>query len=226
MKADLIIPAAGSGSRFSSGVKKQFYIINGKPILYYTLLSMLKAYDFEKVIIGVDEGDENAVTKIYADTGAKAPLFITKGGKTRAETVYNCLEKSDGEIVAIHDAVRPFVHKKHVEEALEKALNVGGAICALKVRDTIKSADCGAVEKTIPREGLYLAHTPQVFKTDMIRSALWEAMAEKAEITDESSAFERAGYRVEIAQSCPENIKITYQEDIELLEILINKYFA
>lgn len=225
MKADLIIPAAGSGSRFSSGVKKQFYIINGKPVIYYTLLAMLKAFNFDKVIIGVDEGDENTITKIYSETEVKIPLVITKGGKSRSETVYNCLEKADSEIVAIHDAVRPFVRKKHVAEAIEKASNIGGAICALKVRDTIKSVDCGTIENTVPREGLYLAHTPQVFKTDMIRSAIWEAMAEKAEITDEASAFERAGYRVEITPSAPENIKLTYQEDIELFEILTNKYF-
>lgn len=226
MKVDLIIPAAGIGARFATGVKKQFYPIKGKPVLYYTILNMVRAYPFAKIIIGIDKDDEKLVKEIYNDTGAKQPLFLTEGGKTRAETVYNCLDMASGDIVAVHDAVRPFVQKKNVEDVIEKAYNSGGAICALKVRDTVKAVANGFIETTVRREGLYLAHTPQVFATDMIKSALWEAIAEKIEVTDEAAAFEKAGYKVEVSSSSIDNIKITYAEDVELLETLVTRYFS
>lgn len=226
MKVDLIIPAAGIGARFGAGVKKQFYAIKGKPVLYYTILSMIRAYPFSKVIIGIDKDDEQLVKDVYKDTGAEQPLFLAEGGKTRAETVFNCLDMADSEFVAIHDAVRPFVQKKNVEDVIEKAYNSGGAICALKVRDTVKAVTDGFIETSVRREGLYLAHTPQAFTTDMIKSALWEAIAEKIEITDEAAAFENAGYKVKIASSSVDNIKITYAEDTELLETLVSRYFS
>lgn len=225
MNVDLIMPAAGMGVRFSKNTKKQFYYIAGKPVIHYTLLAMFRSYPFERVIIGVNPDDIDFVKRIYGDIGFDIPLIIAGGGATRAETVYNCLKESQSQIVVIHDAVRPFVLKEQVEEVISKADIAGAAICALPIRDTVKRVIGGAIDKTIPRDNLYLAHTPQAFNRSLVYSYLWEAITEGRTVTDEASALEH-DLKVEIALSTPENIKITYESDKWLAEALIGKYFG
>lgn len=226
MKVDLIIPAAGCGKRFSGEVKKQFYEICGRPVLYYTFKIMGEAYPFSNIIAGIDKADYEVVRDIYGSTGLNIPFFSAEGGKKRAETVFNCLKSSKADMVAVHDAARPFVVKNHVEDAVEKAFRMGGAVCALKVRDTVKSAHGGEITGTVPRDGLYLAHTPQVFKREVLEEAMEKALKEGLEITDEASAFEAAGHKVAIASSSPENLKLTFAEDARLAELLVRKYFG
>lgn len=247
MKVALIIPAAGIGKRFSANEKKQFYEINNKPILFYTIKRLLESYDFHELIIGINDEDSIAINNIIADlksdpkVGQKinSNLIIktAKGGKERVNTVFNCINQSESDFVAVHDAVRPFVNTTVIQNVIHAGINHNGAICGLPVRDTVKKVnnnnDLIDILETIPRDNLYLAHTPQVFNKSMLIKAMEESINKNIPITDEASAFEYfysqnkdESYKVQIVLSNYDNIKVTYAEDKELIHAFFHKYFG
>jgi 2-C-methyl-D-erythritol 4-phosphate cytidylyltransferase len=223
MKVSAIIPAAGVGSRFSKNIKKQFFEINQKPIIYYTILSLIKAYDFEEIIIGCGKDDFNFVEEILKSLNINN-FKIVNGGEQRSDTVYNCLLENQSDFVLIHDSVRPFVKKEIINTVIEDAFKIGASICALPVRDTVKQINQNIVKKTIDRDILILSHTPQVFNSNKLLSILKMIKNKSILITDEAMAFEIAGEKVSWVKSSPENIKITYTEDMEIINILSKKF--
>lgn len=225
MTTALIIPAAGIGKRFSEKVKKQFYLIDGKPLLYFTLKRMLSLYKFNEIVLGINDSDRDFVHGIINLLSFDLPFKTVLGGDIRARTVQNCLEVSESEFVLVHDAVRPFVDQGVVADVVEKAAAFGAAIPALKIRDTIKKAENGIIKETIDRECLYLAHTPQGFKRSLLRDAINFALQKGISVTDEASALELFGKSVYIVPSSPDNIKITYTEDMQMFNMLKGKYF-
>ncbi len=226
MTVALVIPAAGVGERFSKEIKKQFYLIDGKPVLYFTLKKMLSLYKFDEVILGINDGDKELVHGIISLLHAYVPFKTASGGDTRARTVMNCLEAASSELVLVHDAVRPFVDERTVADVIAKAWEFDGAIPAVKIRDTVKRAENGIIAETVDREGLYLAHTPQGFKRNILKEAMNAAFNGGFSVTDEASAMELFGKSVYIVPSAPDNIKITYTEDIQTVNMLKSKYFG
>ena len=218
-----VIAAGGVGSRFSSSGKKQFYEINGHPILYYTILKLVSLYDFEEFIIGADIQDHDYIRDI-AKAGVKK-LKLTENGDIRALTVLNALNEADGDYVMVHDAVRPFITKDTLINTIESAFLYSGAICGSYSVNTVKYATDGFADKTIDRKNVFLAFTPQVFKTDKIIYAMNNAIANGIELTDESSAFEYMGYPVKVISSSNDNIKLTFMDDIDTVSSLFKKYF-
>lgn len=225
MMLSLIIAAGGKGVRFDGNKKKQFYQIDNKPILYYTLKSMLNSYPFSEVVLGVDDADIERVRDIYDGLNSNVPLVFARSGKVRAETVINCLMSASGDIVAVHDAVRPFITKTLVESVIDAARLNDGAICGLPVRDTVKKMSDGILSATINRDELFLAHTPQVFKRTILLERMQLLSSQNTAMTDEASAFDGTSYKVAAVNSSPDNIKITFKEDLELVYLLIKKYF-
>ena len=226
MTIGLVIPAAGVGNRFSKDVKKQFYQIDNKPILYFTLRNILSAYNFSEVVIGISDSDRDEINEIIEDLNLDINFKIVLGGETRAHTVMNCLRAVMSDMVLIHDAVRPFVTKETVQDIIAGAIEFDGAVPAIMVRDTVKRVDNkGIIQKTEEREGLYLAHTPQGFKTNIIKNALKESINKGLNVTDESSAMEMYGSKIKIVPSSYDNIKVTYIQDIDIINILKDKYF-
>ena len=226
MTIGLVIPAAGVGNRFSKDVKKQFYQIDNKPILYFTLRNILSAYNFSEVVIGISDSDRDEINEIIEDLNLDINFKIVLGGETRAHTVMNCLQAVMSDMVLIHDAVRPFVTKETVQDIIAGAIEFDGAVPAIMVRDTVKRVDNkGVIQKTEEREGLYLAHTPQGFKTNIIKNALKESINKGLNVTDESSAMEMYGSKIKIVPSSYDNIKVTYIQDIDIINILKDKYF-
>lgn len=223
MKVALIIAAAGIGKRFSDNIKKQFYEIDKKPILYWTIKKLISLYNFDEIIIGVNNNDIEFINGILSDFNVE--IKLVEGGDTRTKTVLNCVSCSCSDIVLIHDAVRPFITKKIVDNVIENAIKYDGAIPALKVRDTVKSVNDNFIKNTIDRELLYLAHTPQGFKRIEIKEAIEKSIKDNIEITDEASAMEYCNKKVVVVNSNYDNIKITFSDDIEIIEILKNKYF-
>ncbi len=223
MRVALIIAAAGIGKRFSNNIKKQFYEIDNKPVIYWTLKKLTSLYKFSEIIIGIDNNDIEFVNRILSDFSFN--IKLVEGGDTRTKTVLNCISNSNSDIVLIHDAVRPFITKQIIDDVIDNAVKYDGAIPALKVRDTVKSVINNCINNTIDRELLYLAHTPQGFKRIEIKEAIEKSIKDNIEITDESSAMEYCNKKIVVVNSNYDNIKITFYEDIDIINILKNKYF-
>lgn len=225
MKVALIIAAAGVGSRFSKDVKKQFYEIDNKPLLYYTIKKITSLYSFNEIILGIDKNDENIISEICKDVDENLSFKLVEGGLSRANTVYNCINESNSDIVLIHDAVRPFITKKIVDDVVNATIKFGGAIPAVKVRDTVKKVINNSICKTLNRDYIYLAHTPQGFNCHLIKESLKKALNDNIQITDEASAMEYCTKEVKVVDSNYDNIKITFSDDIQIVKVLKNKYF-
>ncbi|MDT3694032.1 MAG: 2-C-methyl-D-erythritol 4-phosphate cytidylyltransferase [Mucispirillum sp.] len=225
MSISLIIPAAGVGKRFSANIKKQFTEIDGRPLIYWTIKRLVTAYNFNELIIGLNQDDIKFMDNVISDLNLNIPHIYAEGGKERANTVLNCLLKSNCSYAAVHDSVRPFVSSQVVKDTIDKAYQTNAAICGMPVRDTVKKINENIIEKTIPRDNLFLAHTPQVFKKDIILNALHSALENNIIVTDEASACEYAGIQVDTVLSNYENIKVTYAEDISLIQLFKEKFF-
>ncbi len=222
----LIIPAAGIGKRFSPDKKKQYTLIDNKPLIYWTIKQLLLSYNFTELIIGLNEEDISLMDKIVRDLNVSIPYLYAEGGKERANTVLNCLSKATCDFVAVHDSVRPFVSRNVVQNTINEAIKYKSAICGLPVRDTIKKVKNNIVLSTMERDNLFLAYTPQVFDKEVIYYALNKAINDNILVTDESSACEYVGIKVATVLSNYENIKVTFAEDIDLINLFKTKFFG
>ena len=225
MSISLIIPAAGVGKRFSGNIKKQFTEIDGKPLIYWTIKRLITSYSFDELIIGLNQDDIKFMDNVTADLNLDIPHIYAAGGKERANTVLNCLLKSNCSFAAVHDSVRPFVSSHVIKNTIDKAYQTNAAICGIPVRDTVKKINVNIIENTVSSDNLFLAHTPQVFKKDIILNSIQTALESNITVTDEASACEYAGIPVEAVLSNYENIKVTYIEDINLIQLFKAKYF-
>ncbi len=225
MSISLIIPAAGVGKRFSSNIKKQFTEIDSKPLIYWTIKRLITAYKFDELIVGINQDDIKFMDKVMADLHLNIPHIYAEGGKERANTVLNCLLKSTCDFAAVHDSVRPFVSSQVVKDTILKAYKTNAAICGLPVRDTVKKLEGSTIEKTVSRDNLFLAHTPQVFRKDLILNALTHSLDNNIIVTDEASACEYSNIHVDTVLSNYENIKVTYTEDVHLIQLFKTKFF-
>ncbi len=225
MKISVIIPAAGSSSRFGGNVKKPFAQIENRAVFLRTLELFINREDVIQTILAVSPDDYDTVkSKFGANLGFMA-VTLVKGGKERWQTVKNALGEisEDAEYVAIHDAVRPCLTQEKITEIFNAAKQNGAAILASPLNDTLKKVKDGLIiEKTVDRKNLYCAQTPQVFKKDLIIDAYNKLSTESAsEITDDAQVAELAGYSVKIVESDATNIKITRQEDLKIAQAIL-----
>ena len=141
---------------------------------------------------------------------------VIRGGHTRTQSArMGTLEvRREAELIAIHDGARPFVSQEVISAAIEKAAQTGAAAPAVPVKDTIKSAADGVVERTLDRSKLYAVQTPQVFEASLIRAALQKALDDGIELTDDCAAVERLGMRVSLTPGDEKNIKLTTPADL------------
>lgn len=226
-KTSAIIPAAGLGTRFDSKNKKQFELLSGKPVLYYSLNTLQNCNFIDEIVLVVNDDDiemtkENIVNK-YSFTKVSK---IIPGGKERQLSVkkgFNSLN-SETDLVVIHDAARPFISSNLIKKAVNKAKKNGSAIMAIKTKDTLKQAGENnlEVEKTLPRNNIWRAQTPQVFKYEILLNGYSKIDITKCELTDESGLAEISGCKVNIVEGSELNIKITTKEDLKLAESIID----
>jgi len=219
-RVSAIIPAGGVGKRFGLNSKKQYYLFNNKPIIYYTLEKLISAYAFYEIIIGAAKEDYEFLGKVCKQLNIGNVKFAEKGAE-RYNTVYNAVKQSCGDYILVHDAVRPCVDKDVVVNVINSAFDSGAAICGIKPSDTVKSVEKGRVKKTLDRNKLLMVHTPQCFIREILVKSL-ENILPSDSITDDSSAVELAGYDVTVVMSNPENIKITTKSDLVFLEKYVN----
>ncbi|HJT17244.1 MAG TPA: 2-C-methyl-D-erythritol 4-phosphate cytidylyltransferase [Thermoanaerobaculia bacterium] len=215
MSVLVIIPAAGSGTRFGGDIPKQFQPIGGKPIVQFVVERFLLSGLVEKIIVAVSDSLLATVKQAPGDR-----VQFVAGGATRQQSVLNAFQAAGEEfdIVAIHDAVRPFFRMITFAALIETAQQSGAALPALPLTDTIHAMRDGHLSATVDRSNLVAAQTPQVFRYDVLRDALERAIAEKFDGTDEAGVAARYGYDVRVVPGDPHNIKITRPEDLALAE--------
>jgi len=217
-----IIPAGGVGKRFGFEGKKQFFMLNDRPIIYYTLASLVEAYEFDQIIIGAAHEDFTELENICNSLNISNYLLSEKG-KERSNTVYNALEHCDTDYVFIHDSVRPCVDKEVVLSIIQRVFEMDAVICGVRPSDTVKLTEKGKISHTLEREKLLLAHTPQCFARKLIMEGLRHVFHNSLSVMDDSSAVELLGHQVEVVPSNPENIKVTKYSDIYFLKEYLNK---
>ena len=213
-----IIVAAGRGQRFGSA--KQFVMLKGLPLVYWSLERFEKHPEVDDIVLVVPaEEEKETFLKRYKKLKA-----VVAGGKERQDSVrlgFLQVKPGDAEIVLIHDGVRPLVSEGLITRVIRAAREKGAAVPGLMVEDTIKEARAGDVIRTPDRQSLFRVQTPQGFSYPALKEALDRATQDQFYGTDEATLVERLGGRVGLVEGDPRNIKITNPLDLKVAEALL-----
>lgn len=224
-----LVPAAGSGARFGAALPKQYADISGLPLIYYTLKALLGVakIDAVAVVLSPDDSHWQNYADIWHSLGERLITFDV-GGATRSETVGNGLtaiakriQVQDDDWLLVHDAARPCI-TSHLIETFVAALAADpvGGLLALPINDTVKLVDAhGRVAKTVPREGLWRAQTPQMFRYRQLALALARCPA----ATDEAQAIESLGLQPMLVPGSNTNLKVTTPPDLDFARAVLSK---
>jgi 2-C-methyl-D-erythritol 4-phosphate cytidylyltransferase len=221
MKTVVLIPAAGLGTRMG-GVRKPFLLLDGVPILVLTLRKFLASSSIDAAYVALRQEDIPIFQDYLTQERFSKPVELVEGGENRQQSVENCLRRVPAatEIVAVHDAVRPFVEADAIARAVEEARRYGAAIVGIPAIDTIKQVDGAVIRRTLSREMIVLAQTPQVFRHELLCRAYERARADEFVGTDEASLVEHLGEEVRVVMGSERNIKITKPSDLELARLI------
>lgn len=217
----VIVPAAGTGSRFGSGIPKQFQQLAGKPLVQHVIERFLLDANVDRVVVPVSE-------RLLASVKNSDRVAFVAGGETRQQSVIRGLaEAEDADFIAVHDAARPLFSTAIFHAVVAAATEVGAALPVIPVADTIHVMNADAtVAQTLDRAMLGAAQTPQCFRADLLRDILARAQRENIEGTDEAGLAVRFGYTVKGVPGDPRNLKITVPEDLEVAESYLEQWSA
>lgn len=236
MRVAVILPAAGLGTRMGKGSaektgtsRKQFMLLEGSPILTYTVRKFAASPRVAEIVVAVRAEDLEWVGDMLAGEFPRDRVRVVEGGNSRQQSVENALRtlKPDTDLVAVHDAVRPFIDLETIHAVFDEAAETGAAIVAVPAVDTVKQVVRGTshvrVRSTLPREKLVMAQTPQVFRYEIIQKAFQSAMLDGFTGTDESSLVERMDVEVSVVPGSDRNIKITKPGDMHLARLFLQE---
>jgi 2-C-methyl-D-erythritol 4-phosphate cytidylyltransferase len=217
----VIIPAAGTGSRFGGGIPKQFQTLAGKPVIQHVIERFLVDENVDRVVVAVSE------LLIGSVKNSDRVTFVA-GGETRMQSVLRAIDEVDeAELIAVHDAVRPLFSHAILRAVVAAAREVGAALPVIPVTDTIHVMTSEAtITSTLDRTMLAAAQTPQCFRAEILRDVLARAEQEKIDGTDEAGLAARYGYTVKALPGDPRNLKITVPEDLAVAESYLQQWSA
>jgi 2-C-methyl-D-erythritol 4-phosphate cytidylyltransferase len=220
-----IIAAAGHGARMAGKRPKQFLELAGTPIIFHTLKAFEQCDVIQELIVVLAADEADSFLSLAEKYDARKIRAVVTGGTTRAESVFRGLQAAAEatEIVAVHDAVRPFVTPDEIARTVAAAEREGAAILVSAPVDTVKEVTDGMVTRTLKRAGLRNALTPQCFRYTLLRRAYEAADVSDPDLTDESSLVERLGVRIVAVEGSPRNIKITRPQDLVVGEALLRE---
>lgn len=220
----VILPAAGASSRFGGKDNKVFANLDGRAVWLRAAEAFVHRDDVIQTLVVVAAKEMETFKTRYGAHLGLLGVEVVAGGAERFDSVANALARvrDDAELVAVHDAARPCVTAALIDSVFTAAAKTGAALLALPVGDTVKRGDAaGVVEATVPRRGLWLAQTPQVFRRDW----LMEAYAKRGQlgrgITDDAQLIEAAGHKVYLVTGSSTNVKITARDDLALAEAVL-----
>lgn len=231
MKVAVILPAAGLGTRMAKAQpdpgthsRKQFLQLEGVPILLHTIRKFAQCAAVTEIVVALRGDDIAWVQELLDKENLAKPVRLVLGGESRQQSVENALGHLSEEtaLVAVHDAVRPFVDVEAVDRVIHEAASCGAAILGIVPVDTVKRVHLNRIETTIPRERLIMAQTPQVFSLAIIREAFAKAAADGFVGTDEASLVERLdNVNIHVVPGSDRNIKITKPTDLYLAKLFL-----
>lgn len=209
--------------------RKQFMLLEGSPILLHTIRKFVCCGSVSEIVVALRKDDMSWVDGLLGAESLQKPVRLVEGGNTRHQSVENALAvlSPDTELVAVHDAVRPFIDPATIERVIKEAAESGGAIVGIVPVDTIKQVRRNKIHSTLPRERLVLAQTPQAFRYDLLRRAFAKAKEDGFSGTDESSLVERLEQvEVTVVPGSDRNIKITKPSDMDLARLFLTEEAA
>ena len=219
-----VIVAAGKSARMGAGVDKLFLEVNGRPLVSHTWRTFDSCARVDEIIIVVRDGTQASFNDLAGKLEFKKQFHVVAGGKERQDSVWNGLDAISPacEIVVIQDAARPCTTERLIADTIQAAREVGAAVAAQRVTDTIKESDGGTmIQRTIDRARLWAVQTPQTFQAEVIRRALAAVRERGLMVTDDTAACELIGQPVKLVESLSLNPKVTSLMDLPLIEMLL-----
>ncbi|MFA5311302.1 MAG: 2-C-methyl-D-erythritol 4-phosphate cytidylyltransferase [Candidatus Omnitrophota bacterium] len=218
-----IVLAAGKGKRFISKVPKVISSLGGKPVIWFSLATLNRHPEVNEIIVVTSPKNKKRIAEIIRKYKINKVCKIVPGGEERRDSVLNGLRsiRRDTDYVLIHDGARPFIDAGMVSRLCLAAKKAGASIAAVKVKNTIKEARKRVVARTLRRDNLWEAQTPQVFRKEIILKAY--ARVGSLEATDDAMLVERMGVAVGITPGSYSNIKITTPEDLIAAGMILKK---
>lgn len=221
----IIIPAAGAGNRMATAIPKQYLPLCGKPMISHSIQTFFSCPRIASIHLALSPEDY-FWRSLSLDANSRLQLHYT-GGNTRAQTVLNTLQAIESQVedddwILVHDAARPGLTLPLLSTLLDDlADDAVGGLLALPLADTLKRSDTRArVQSTIPRDDLWQAQTPQMFRYALLKKALEDF---EGAPTDEAQAVEALGLQPKLVVGSLRNMKVTYPQDIALMEVLMQK---
>src|SRR5262249_20648921 len=222
-----IIAAGGKASRFGAATSKQFALLGGRPLVEWSLAAFENEPSVERIILAYPSDEaESRYSDLIRSRGFRK-ITLTKGGEARLDSVRNGFAAlsalADNDVVLIHDAGRPLVSRDLIRSVLQAAAQGGAAVPVLALTETVKEVKNGAVVRTVPRENLAGAQTPQGFRYGVLREAYRQIDSrgvDRVKVTDEALLAEWAGFAVTVVPGERRNLKITHPEDLALAAAL------
>lgn len=217
-----IIVAGGTGTRMQAAVPKQFLLLAGKPVLLHTIEAFHSSTANPVIILVLPVNYHTYWKELCAEHQFKVPHQLITGGETRFHSVKNGIDliTDTDAVIAVHDAVRPLISRKIIENTYQYAAEHGNAVTAVKSRDSVRLVEAG-VSLSLVREDVYLVQTPQTFQSAQIKRAYEQVYDPK--FTDDASVVEETGVKINLFEGSHQNIKITFPEDIAIAEAILRK---
>jgi 2-C-methyl-D-erythritol 4-phosphate cytidylyltransferase len=224
MTYQVIIPAAGQGTRMGAGKNKLLLELNGIPVLIHTLRVFEEDENCKGMILAVHHQDEMEFRALLEKYNIDKVLNFVPGGQDRQHSIYNALKTvNSNDIILVHDGARPFIQKEQIDRLTETAIEKDAAIMGVPAKDTMKRVQGGVVVETVERSSLWAVQTPQAFRMSVLRQAYEKAESENFVGTDDASLVERLGHPVSIVEGDYDNIKLTTPEDLFFAEAILKK---
>lgn len=216
-----IILVAGNSTRYGQNRNKNFENINGKTVLSYSLNAFNKNSYIDNIIIATKADELEKVKEIVAKEKPSKNVIFVIGGKTRKDSVYNCIKNSDSDLVIIHDGARPVIKQEYITNCITNLKKYEGVTVGVKSKDTIKITDeNNIVINTTKRANTWIIQTPQAFNRKVLLDT--HEKYKDSDVTDDCMLLEKDNYDVKIIEADYTNIKITTFEDINFVKEFLN----
>jgi 2-C-methyl-D-erythritol 4-phosphate cytidylyltransferase len=219
MKNHAIIVAGGTGNRMRSDIPKQFMLLNGKPVIQYSMEAFHLFDPALQIILVIHPGYLEYWDQLCLEHKISVPHKVIPGGETRFDSVKNGLQLIDDGLVAIHDAARPLISSDFISQLFSEAGKYGSALPGIPLYDTIREIE-GNTSQQLDRSVLRAIQTPQVFKVSELKQAYTQPY--QPFYTDDASVMQSAGFDLHLIEGRAENIKITQPQDIAIAEVLMS----
>jgi 2-C-methyl-D-erythritol 4-phosphate cytidylyltransferase len=227
-KVYALVPAAGAGTRLGGAVKKQFLLLDRKPVIVHTLQRFEQCSMVDEVLVAVPESHIVEMEQYISQYCLHKVSKVIIGGKHRQDSVANLLSRlktKSSDFIMVHDGVRPFVTLEAITEVIQTCAEYGAAVLAVQPKDTVRrSVGGGFFDQTLDRTALWLVQTPQVFRASILLKAFEEAKAQHFYGTDEAALVERIGIKARIVKGSYDNIKITTKEDLDIATLILQRW--